>query len=236
MSPRRNPAKTSGRQGPIVLKSLREQVYDHLKAELRRGALETDAFLDLNRLAQELGVSRTPLRDALIQLEVEGFVTISPRRGVAVRNLEEADIQEIYQIVGSLEFAALLAAAPDLGAEAFARMHDLDQTALQAIQNNNMEAFHAANYAFHDLFLNQAGNRRSLDIIHRMKQQLYDWNRRYKTIHLTWELEGLKEHEEIVRLMEAGAVETAAAYLRDVHWGFKVQESFVRQVYFPEES
>ena len=73
---------------PIIVKSLREQVYECLLAQLKAGALDTGSFLDLNRLAAELGVSRTPLRDALIQLEAEEFVTIAPRRGVAVRTLD----------------------------------------------------------------------------------------------------------------------------------------------------
>lgn len=227
--------RPSGPAGPLVLKPLREQVYDHLKAELRRGALETDVFLDLNRLARELGVSRTPLRDALIQLEAEGFVTISPRRGVSVRNLEAGEIREIYQVIGALEAAALLAAAPGTGPLEIARLRGLDEAALRAVREDDMEAFHAANYAFHDHFLEGAGNARATALVHRMKQQLYDWNRRYKAIHPAWEAEGLREHEEVLRLLEAGDAGAAAAYLRDVHWGFKVQEVFVRQVYFPEE-
>ena len=63
---------------PLVLKSLREQVYDHLRLLLNRGELRPGALLDLDALEGRLGVSRTPLRDALLQLESEGFVRSCP--------------------------------------------------------------------------------------------------------------------------------------------------------------
>jgi DNA-binding GntR family transcriptional regulator len=220
---------------PIIVKSLREQVYDYLRGELKRGSLDTNAFLDLNRLARDLGISRTPLRDALIQLEVEEFVTISPRRGVAVRSLNLRDIQEIYQLVGALESAALLAVAPGMTAEDFAHLRDLDLKAKQAIDRDDPEAFYENNYGFHDFFLDRLGNGRITALVHSKKQQLYDWNRKFDRLHANWENSGVFEHEEVIRLLEAGAIQEAAAYLRDVHWGFNVQEPFVNQVYFSEQ-
>ena len=219
----------------IVAKSLREQVYDHLKAELKSGALTSSAFLDLNRLAAELGVSRTPLRDALIQLEAEEFVTISPRRGVSVRTLDAMDIKEIYQLVGALEASAVLASAP-LGPGDVARLRELDRRASAAVEAGDWHAYYEHNYAFHDFFLERQGNRRITALVHLKKQQLYDWSRKFERIHTSWENSGLREHEEMVDLLEEGRFEDAAAYLRDVHWGFKVQEAFVNQVYFQERA
>lgn len=220
---------------PIIVKSLREQVYEHLKAELKRGALDTGSFLDLNKLAKDLGVSRTPLRDALIQLEVEEFVTIAPRRGVAVRSLQPKDIQEIYQLVGALEGAALLAVGTAMTAEDIAHLRELDQRSQLAIDAGDKDGFYETNYAFHDFFLNRLGNGRITALVHAKKQQLYDWNRKFERLHVNWENSGVHEHEEVLRLLEAGAVPEAAAYLRDVHWGFNVQEAFVNQVYFTEQ-
>jgi DNA-binding GntR family transcriptional regulator len=219
----------------IVVKSLREQVYDHLRAELRQGGLDTGSFLDLNRLAADLGVSRTPLRDALLQLEVEGFVTISARRGVAVRSLEEADIRELYQLIGALEAAAVAAVGPSLSTPDLARLRELDQLASEAIERGDQATFYEHNAAFHDLFLDRLGNGRIRELVHAKKQQLYEWNRRFERLHAAWERSGLQEHESFLRLLEQGAVPEAAAYLRDVHWGFEVQEAFIREAYFPEQ-
>jgi DNA-binding GntR family transcriptional regulator len=62
----------------INAKSLREQVYDYIREELSRGKLTPGMAINLNEISQELGISKTPLRDALLQLDTEGFVTISP--------------------------------------------------------------------------------------------------------------------------------------------------------------
>jgi len=65
----------------INQKSLREQVYDFIREELTRGKLIPGDAINLNAISQELGISKTPLRDALLQLDTEGFVTISPVAG-----------------------------------------------------------------------------------------------------------------------------------------------------------
>jgi len=220
---------------PIIVKSLREQVYECLLAQLKAGALDTGSFLDLNRLAAELGVSRTPLRDALIQLEAEEFVTIAPRRGVAVRALGAGDIREIYQLVGALEASALLAAAPALGPGDLAHLRSLDQRALQAVSAGDRDGYRDSNYAFHDFFLDRMANGRITALVHLKKQQLYDWNRKFEQLHPAWEHNGIQEHEAIIDLLDKGEAQAAAAHLRDVHWGFGVQEAFVQQVYFQEQ-
>jgi DNA-binding GntR family transcriptional regulator len=222
--------------GTLNLKSLREQVYDYLKAELKRGALEAGGFLDLKLMAKELGVSRTPLRDALIQLEVEEFVRISPRRGVSVRTLDERDIREIYQLVGALEASALLAVAPRLGAADFQRLRDLDERSRQAVASGDLDAYYESNYEFHDFFLDRHGNQRMTALIHLKKHQLYDWSRKFERPHAQWDRNNIQEHEEIIRLLETGAFQAAADYLRDVHWGFAVQAAFVQEAYFQEPS
>ena len=95
----------------FTLKSLKEQVYDYLRVQMNEGRLRPGAFLNLNDISRELGMSRTPLRDALFQLESEGFVTIFPRRGVVVNTLTLEKIRNIYEILGALESAALLLVA-----------------------------------------------------------------------------------------------------------------------------
>ncbi len=91
----------------INFKSLREQVYDYLRDAMNRGELGPGANLNLNEISQRLGISRTPLRDALLQLEAEGFVTILPRRGCVVNRLTREEIQELYQVIGALEASVI---------------------------------------------------------------------------------------------------------------------------------
>ena len=93
----------------VLLKTLREQVYDYLREALNRGDLAPGVAINLAEISEKLGVSKTPLRFALIQLENEGFVTIIPRRGCVVNILTLAEIRYIYQIIGALESSVILA-------------------------------------------------------------------------------------------------------------------------------
>jgi len=226
------PAQPRG--SPLVLKSLREQVYDHLRLLLNRGELRSGSFLDLEGLEATLGVSRTPLRDALLQLENEGFVAIFPRRGVQVRALTRDDIRHLYEIVGALEGTALLAAFPRLGLPELAALRRLNREMKQAVEEGDFDRYYDRNLAFHDVFLGRCDNPRLLHLVRTLKQRLYDWPRRRGFVK-AWELASVREHGDFVRLLEKGEARAAADHLRDVHWSYEVQERFIEQYYFTGE-
>ncbi|HEX9190134.1 MAG TPA: GntR family transcriptional regulator [Vicinamibacteria bacterium] len=218
-------------EGPIVLKSLREQVYDHLRQLLNRGELRPGAFLDLDALEARLGVSRTPLRDALLQLDAEGFVTIRPRRGVQVRPLTREDIRHLYEIVGALEGAALLAAFPRLGPAEVAFLDGLNAGMEAAVAAHDFDRYYERNLAFHDVFLDRCDNERLVRLVRTLKQRLYDWPRRRGFVK-AWEEASVDEHAAFARLVAAGDARGAADHLRDVHWSYAVQERFIEEYYF----
>jgi DNA-binding GntR family transcriptional regulator len=220
---------------PLVLKSLREQVYDHLRHLMSRGEIQPGAFLNQDELASRLGVSRTPLRDALLQLEAEGFVAILPRRGVRVEPLTLEDIRHLYEVVGALEGAALLAAFPKLGAAELVELRRLNQEMKTAVLAGDFDGYYELNLAFHDVFLDRCGNERLVRIVRAHKQRLYDWPRRQGLVK-EWELASLEEHAAFVDLVAGGDARGAADHLRDVHWSFPVQERFIHRYYFEDPS
>ncbi len=227
---------TANRNKPVLqTRSLREQVYDYLRGEMNSGGLQPGSFLDLNALALELGISRTPLRDALLQLEVEGFVEILPRRGFRLKPLTLEEIRNIYQIVGALESAALATAGPRLGKADFARMKAANKAMRQAIKAGDYETFFVHNTAFHGVFLEASQNPRMAALVKSLKQRLYDWPRR-KVFLKSWEERSIQEHDQVLRLLEEGNFGEAAAYHRDVHWCFEVQEAFVRVYYLTDRA
>lgn len=218
-------------RSPLVLKSLREQVYDHLRHLMSRGEIQPGAFLNQEELASRLGVSRTPLRDALLQLEAEGFVAILPRRGVRVQPLTLDDIRHLYEVVGALEGAALLTAFPKLGQTELARLRRLNREMKTAVLDGDFDRYYDLNLAFHDVFLDRCGNERLVRIVGAYKQRLYDWPRRQGLVK-EWELASLEEHAALVDLVARGDARGAADHLRDVHWSFPVQERFIHRYYF----
>ena len=226
-------AGTGGRS-PLVLKSLREQVYDHLRQLLNRGELRPGAFLDLEALEARLGVSRTPLRDALLQLESEGFVEILPRKGVRVRALTREDVRHLYEIIGALEGAALLAAFPRLGRTQAATLRRLNREMKRAVEKGDFDRYYERNLAFHDVFLDRCDNERLVRLVRTLKQRLYDWPRRRGFVK-AWERASVGEHAAFARLVTKGEARAAADHLRDVHWSYAVQERFIESYYFAGE-
>ena len=82
---------------PIQTKSLKDQVYEFLEGQIHSQDLKPGDTINLEKTSRSLGISRTPLRDALLLLQLEGFVTILPRRGIVVNGLSLAEIREMTQ-------------------------------------------------------------------------------------------------------------------------------------------
>ncbi|MBR4400674.1 MAG: GntR family transcriptional regulator [Synergistes sp.] len=217
------------------LKSMREQVYEYLRVQMNEGRIRPNSFLNLNEISKELGMSRTPLRDALFQMEAEGFVTIFPRRGVVVNALTLEKIRNIYEMLGALESAVLVLVAVrfrDSDAEA---MEKLNQKMAKALAQNNFSLFYENNLKFHNTYLDLSDNSEMLHAIKIRKERLYDFPRN-KAFVKEWEVHSLEEHRAMTDLLKNHDFNGAADYIRDVHWSFSVQERFIRKYYFSSHS
>ncbi|HNX49667.1 MAG TPA: GntR family transcriptional regulator, partial [Thermoanaerobaculaceae bacterium] len=158
--------------------SLRQQVYEFLKGELGGGRLAPGSWLDMGALEARLGTSRTPLREALLQLEWEGFVTIRPRRGILVSPLTLDAIRHLYEIIGALESAAILSGAPRLGGRAVARMRSLNEAMKTALAADDFGRYYDRNLRFHDVYLDATDNDSLQRTVRVLKERLYDFPRR----------------------------------------------------------
>ncbi|MBU0926629.1 MAG: GntR family transcriptional regulator [Spirochaetes bacterium] len=214
---------------------LREQVYLYLKRLLNEGKLKPGAFLDLRAIGEDLGFSRTPLRDALLRLEAEGFVTIHPRRGVVINPLDLRTIRNSYQILGALEAAAILEASGIYSAKDADMMLSLNSRMADSLSRNNFNDYYAANVAFHDVYISMSENVELKRMSRILKERLYDFPRREGYLS-QWELASIEEHEALVSALRAREFDAAAALVRDVHWSFKVQERFIMAYYFAREA
>ena len=106
--------KISNYSGPQLL---RTQVYEFLRTELKEENLQPGMFISINQLIVQLGISRTPLRDALLQLQTEGFVTFLPQRGIRINELSQQDIEDFYEMLGALDSRALLSVIDKIGSK-----------------------------------------------------------------------------------------------------------------------
>ncbi len=204
-------------------------MYGYLRAELQKGCLLPDSTLNLNQISQHLGVSKTPLRDALIKLEAEGFVTIVPRRGVVVNPLKIQDVKNFYQIIGALEGEVVKEVFARLGKSQISSMRQLNSDMREALKKNAFDAYYRMNLEFHDTFLVLSDNMHLRELIMPMKQRLYDFQQRPYV--LEWELNNCTEHDMFIKSVIEGDRNRAVHCIRDIHWSFCTQETFIREFY-----
>ena len=216
------------------IRSLREEVYEHLRAMMHHGQLRPGDELDLNALAAGIGISRTPLRDALLRLECEGFVEIQNRRGVRVTPLTLKRIRDIYEILAGLESTALRSVAERVTPRVVERMDEMNQEMRRALDAGDFARFYDANLAFHGAYLHLSHNEELLHRIHTLKQRLYDFPRLPGFVP-EWERASIEEHQAMIRALQGERVDEAADLLRDVHWNYSYQEPFVRRYYLAHE-
>jgi DNA-binding GntR family transcriptional regulator len=214
----------------LNLTSLKDQVYEYIRLQMKTGNLKPGDSIDMNAFSRKLGVSKTPLRDALIRLEMEGFVRILPRRGVVVNELTIQDIKDYYQILGALESTAVIAAAPHLTESEVNRMEKLNEGMRLALERDDFNAYYEKNLRFHDIFLTLSGNRQLRDTADILKKRLYDFPRRAGYVR-EWEEHSIQEHRELISLIAGQKFLEAANFVRDVHWSFSVQQKFVTKYY-----
>jgi len=214
----------------LNLKSLKEQVYEYLRIQMEKGKIRPGSTINMDETSRKLGVSKTPLRDALFQLETEGFISVLPRRGVVVNPLTLEDIKEYYEIIGALESTALLSAFDKLKKEDIERLRAANREMEEAIRNDNFNLYYRKNLKFHNTFLDLCQNSSLVRIVNNLKKRLYDFPRQEGFVK-SWEVASIKEHKQLVDLIDRGKREEAADFIRDVHWSYKVQEKFIKDYY-----
>jgi DNA-binding GntR family transcriptional regulator len=213
----------------LNLHPLREQIYQYLRHRMHEGDLLPGSTLDLNKISRELGVSKTPLRDALIQLDVEGFVTILPRRGVRVNVLTLDDIENIYEIIGALETSILTSVFHKIDEEKLVAMERINAEYRRSALAGDTEQIYRMNRSFHDVFLSFSGNVRAKRLIDLLKQRLYDFPRR--SYISDWELRNSGEHRLLIEHIRKGDLASAVDVWKDKHWSYAHQEPFIRRFY-----
>ncbi len=204
---------------------LRVQVYDYLQNQMRIGALEPGASISVNTMIKELGISRTPLREALLLLQEQGFVSILPQRGVKINALSLGDVNDIYEILGGIESRVVLSVFNKIGEDEIQQMNQLNSQIEGWLVKEDIIRHNQANIEFHNVFLDLSENHRLLRYVKNLKMQLYDFPRR--DFGKQWNSKNLQEHREFVKLIQKGKAIDAADYLRDIHWEFDLPDLFV---------
>ena len=196
---------------PLASLALYEQVADRLRQRILARELEPGSWIDELKLCGELGISRTPLREALKVLAAEGLVTMKLRRGAYVTEMSERDVREAYQLLSLLESDAasrVAALASDVELAELAALHEALEGALP-----DRDAFFAANEQFHLRILEIEGNRWRQQMVNDLRR-LMKLNRHHSLFREGRLGESLGEHRALMQALLARDADATARLMR----------------------
>lgn len=181
---------------------LRDVVFRTLRDAILTGKLVPGERLMENQLADKLGVSRTPIREALRMLSQENLVELVPRKGAQVLDITEKDIVDVLEIRGALEGLAAALASQKMERGQLAQLKQAEETFENACEQGDIEAMVDSDEKFHELIFAATGNEKLIQMFHHLRTQLY----RYRMAHI--KMEGSKNsiithHRGIIAAIEA---------------------------------
>ena len=145
--PRQKSKAVPSRAGKeTVAVSGRMMVYEYIRQQMREGSLLPGSVLDLLAISHKLGISNTPLRDSLIRLEAEGYLTIYPRSKVVINTLEAEDFPFLYEIMGALEYTIIAGSIDQYTEATIAKMRRLSGDMREAVMSGDMVTYDRLHY------------------------------------------------------------------------------------------
>lgn len=197
----------------LVHNSLHEEVADQLRQRIFDGELAPGAFLDEVQLAQELSISRTPLREALKVLTAEGLVRHEPRRGCFVAEVTEQDLDEIFPVIALLEGRCAYEAAQNASEADLQALEELHARLARHARARRVNDYYAVNFAIHEAIITLADNRWLAQVITDLRKIVK--LARLQQLHAPGRLEqSLSEHLAVFAALKARDAEGAEAAMR----------------------
>lgn len=188
---------------------LRDEVFNTLREKILKGVLKPGERLMEIHLADQLGVSRTPIREAIRMLELEGLVKMVPRKGAQVAKISREDLQDVLEVRKALDTLAVKLACERITEEEIVRLKEAEDAFEKALASEDATEIAEADVAFHDVIQAASKNKRLKNMISNLAERIY----RYRFEYIKQQSDGGKtlmmEHRTIIRCIEENDVEAA---------------------------
>ena len=182
---------------------LRDVVFNTLRQAILKGELKPGERLMEIQLADRLGVSRTPVREAIRKLELEGLVVMIPRKGAEVASITESDLQDVLEVRRALEELAGSKACERITKEELVKLKEASAEFEKIIDSGDLTMIADADMHFHDIIYQATGNARLNQILNNMTEQMYRYRMEYLKDYKR-HAKLVKEHEKIISALKAG--------------------------------
>ena len=198
------------------LTPLREKIATMIRESIIDGRIGAGEKLREPVLTRQLGVSRTPLREALLQLDSEGFVEMTPRRGAVVRPLSRQDAAETYEVKGALEALAARLACERLDDGTLRRLTDINETiaSLARVRSVDQARVLRLNAEFHQTLTDASGNEKLAQYVRVLRAQALRYNYIYLSVMSRLD-ESVAEHGQIVEALRRRKADDVERLVRE---------------------
>ena len=169
---------------------LRDVVFNTLRQAILTGELKPGERLMEIHLANRLGVSRTPIREAIRKLELEGLVTMIPRRGAEVAQITEKSLKEVLEVRRAMDALCAELACDRMSEDDLIRLKHACEEFEKATKTKDTRLIAETDVALHDIILNATGNSRLIQLVNNLAEQMYRYRFEY--------IKDLSQHEKLV--------------------------------------
>ena len=174
---------------------LRDVVFNTLREAILKGELKPGERLMELQLAAKLGVSRTPIREAIRMLEQEGLAITIPRKGAIVVGMTEKDMQDVLEIREALEELSVQVACDKITEEEIARLRENMENFEESLKSGDLKRMAEADVEFHDVIYQATDNPKLINMLNNLREQMYRYRVEY--------LKNPSNHEQLLREHEA---------------------------------
>ena len=192
---------------------LRDVVFNTLRQAIITGEFAPGERLMEIALANRLGVSRTPVREAIRKLELGGLVVMIPRKGAEVAKITEKDLRDVLEVRSSLEELAAELATERMNEEIKEKLEKALDDFKKAIDSEDNAAIADSDVEFHDIIFEATGNARLIQIISNLREQMYRYRLEYVK-DTEYHTVLLNEHRELVKAMLEGKKDEARKIMK----------------------
>ena len=210
---------------------LRDVVFNTLREAILKGELKPGERLMELQLAAKLGVSRTPIREAIRMLEQEGLAVTIPRKGAEVARMTEKDMEDVLEIREALDELAAKIACTRMTEDQLKQLETIKETFVESTRSHDVKRIAEADVSFHDVIYEATGNPKLVSMLNNLREQIY----RYRVEYLKEEKNYptlIGEHEAIVEALYARNQDEV---VRAMHTHIENQASDVKEIIREQE-
>lgn len=187
-------------------RSIRKRIYDHLREQLLNGEIPPHQHLIETKIAKEIGTSRTPIREALHSLELEGLIESIPRVGYVVKPIKRAEVEEICEIRTAIEGVAARWAMEKAPQKLIEELRENISVSEEKAVHGDPRAFVDMDAQFHEIIARLSGSKRLQELAQTLRRHMLRY--RIQSIYLTENVvRAIEGHKGILRAIEKGDLE-----------------------------